>query len=56
MPDASLREKLWVSNTQIHSLQLWCVSSSNIQDQILQILSIASKPVLQTLNKYSCIL
>lgn len=56
MPDAHFREELRVRDGKIDSLQGRSVGRGDIQNHVLQVFGIASKPVLQALYKDTRIL
>lgn len=56
VPDPDLREQLGVSDGEVHALQSWGVGRRDVQHHVLQVLSIASQPVLQALDKHAGIL
>mmetsp|Transcript_17534 Transcript_17534/g.48843 ORF Transcript_17534/g.48843 Transcript_17534/m.48843 type:complete len:660 (+) Transcript_17534:2749-4728(+) len=56
VPDASLREQLRIGGLHVGALQGWHVCLGGGDEQVLQVVSIATQPVLQRLHKVACIL
>ena len=56
MPDANVREQLGLQHLNTNTLEGGYVGGSCVQEQILQVLSISSQPILQALHKVARIL
>jgi len=51
MPDPDLGEQLGVADGEVHALEGRGVGGRDVEHHVLQVLGVASQPVLQTLNK-----
>jgi len=56
MPDANVREQLGLQHLNTNTLEGRYIGGSCVQEQVLQILSISSQPVLQALHKVAGVL
>jgi len=56
MPDANVREQLGLQHLNTDTLEGRYIGGSCVQEQVLQILSISSQPVLQALHKVAGVL
>ena len=56
VPDADVREELGLQHVDVRALERWHILCGRVQQQVLQILSVAAQPVLQALHKIARVL